>query len=344
MINIEKLKLNWGIKRFVKGVLGIDGPISIRLYPMGYVCNHNCLMCWRSKIEKKGQYFIEEEKKSLTIDEYLKLLESLPKSVRFVDIVGGGEPLLFKEIGRLFSEIKKRSIYGRLITNGALFNQKIINDLAICFWDEVRISFHAGSRNVYKKVNGVDDFEKVKTNIKMLVALAKQKKILKVSMLYVIQRDNVDDIVSFVNLAESLGVNEVEFDYIVPMNTRVVTSKEQQKDIFDKLRTVEKNASVKNNATWAIEMLSKHPRCGKSRKYFEDKYCINVQSNLDIQSNGLTVPCCLMSLDVPYTNVRKQSIQEIWKSYRIFRETLKNGEFSSFCYEMCNQELPKRLD
>lgn len=336
--------LNWGIKRFVKRILNREGPWSIRIYPVGYVCNHNCLMCWRSKEQDNQRYYAKKEKNSLKIDEYIRLIRSFPRSVKFVDIVGGGEPLLFKELGRLCTEIKKRKVYGRIITNGALFDKLKINDLKKCAWNEVRISFHAGSREVYKKVNGVDDFEKVKSNIKMLVDLAKEKGVLKVSMLFVIQKDNVKDIVSFVNLAESLGVNEIEFDYIIPMNTRVITSKEQERVIYKKLRIVEKKATIKNNASWAIKMLLTYPRSGKYRKYFDDKYCINVQSNLDIQSNGLTVPCCLMPLDLPYTNVRKQSIQEIWRSYRVFRDTLKNGTFCDFCYEMCNQDLPKRLD
>lgn len=337
-------KLNWGIKSFFNNILNREGPYSIRLYPVGYMCNHDCVMCWRTKEQKSRKDYAKAERNSLKIGEYIRLIRSFPSSVKFVDIVGGGEPLLFKELGKLCKEIKKRNIYGRLITNGALFNKFIINGLKNCTWNEVRISFHAGTKEVYKKINGVDDFEKVKANIKLLVAAAKEKKILKVSMLYVIQRDNIDDMVTFVNLAESLGVDEVEFDYLLPMNTRVLIRKDQQKNILDNLKMVEKKALLKNNASWAIKMLSIHPRCGKSDKYFEDKYCINVQSNLDIQSDGLTMPCCLMPLDIPFTNVRKQSIQEIWNSYRVFRDTLKKGDFCSFCYEMCNQDLPKRLD
>lgn len=66
------------------------GPEMVRVYPVGYMCNHSC--------------------PSLTLFEYKKIIATLPPGVSTVEIVGGGEPLLYKDIALLTQIIKRKII------------------------------------------------------------------------------------------------------------------------------------------------------------------------------------------------------------------------------------------
>ena len=52
---------------------------------------------------------LAEERSRLKVDDYLPFIRSLPSTVRTVEVVGGGEPLLLKDISVLFEAIKTKS-------------------------------------------------------------------------------------------------------------------------------------------------------------------------------------------------------------------------------------------
>ena len=79
------------------------GPDLIRLNPVGYLCNHDCPMCWRdqlTQVEKKELVRLDREER-LSISDYLKLFRDMPAGLREVNVVGGGEPLLYPDIAAL---------------------------------------------------------------------------------------------------------------------------------------------------------------------------------------------------------------------------------------------------
>ncbi|OGH11902.1 MAG: hypothetical protein A2857_02255 [Candidatus Levybacteria bacterium RIFCSPHIGHO2_01_FULL_36_15] len=302
-------------------------------------------MCWRNQLPPEERMnCIKDEKNRLTISEYLHLLQSLPRTVKNVDIVGGGEPLLFPEISELFKAIKKRGLCGRLITNGTFLNNKIATDLINFSWDMVRISFHAGSAETYKKVNGVDDYKRVVNNIRSLLLARKTKQVSKVSMLFVIQRQNAKEVRDFALLAERLGVDEIEYDTLIPFTPKnILLTAVQRTKLIQDLTELEKQLSVKNNIPHMLYMFSVHPVWNNEikRNYFKDKYCQIAQSELFINSNGNIIPCCL-AWEIKSKNIRSYSISKIWRYYRPFRRNLADGKFSPFCLKYCNYKLEKK--
>jgi len=336
------------VKKYLFGHFGIfDDLYSIRISPIGYSCNHACLMCWRQTVtSKEKKDLLLNDSKKLTIQEYKKLFLCVPKSVKNVDIVGGGEPLLYPKIGELFKIIKQKNIYGRLITNGSLLNNTIINELVDCSWDEIRISFHAGSKKTYVKVNGVSDFDTVICNIQCLIEKRKTKKLPWISMLFVIQRDNIYDISRFARLAQSLRVDEVEFDTLIPTcDPHLLLTPEKKKYVIAELIKIKSELHIKHNIEHVLEMFSKHPLwSGKKRdkRYYKNRYCQHIQSNIDISCEGLVVPCCMAYGYYEYANIREKLLVELWRDSRLFRMKLVNGKFYSFCYKNCNYELAKK--
>jgi len=335
------------IKKYLKKRYGLfDDLTNVRISPIGYPCNHACTMCWRAQLtSSERNSFARDEVKHLTLQEYTQMFASLPKSVKYMDIVGGGEPLLYSDIISVCKLLKRKNVHGRLITNGALLNEVKIKELVNCSWDEIRISFHAGSANVYKKIHGIDDFNKVIANIQLLLSMRGKRRFPKISLLYVIQKNNENDIISFVKLTETLKVDSVEFDSLLPINPITFLKPRQSKGVVASLKEAQKIIHIEHNIPHALHMYAQHPLWDKTNRtadYFKDKYCDTVQVNVDISCGGDVVPCCLAYGTIKYGNVRDKPLPELWKQFRSFRREMAEGKFQPFCYKLCNYELAKR--
>jgi radical SAM protein with 4Fe4S-binding SPASM domain len=334
------------IKKYLTGRYASNRLTHVRISPVGYLCNHACLMCWRLQLnpaEKSKQ--ANGEVDHLTVSEYSQLIVSLPKSVEHVEIVGGGEPLLFPHLEDVCKQIKQKNIHGRLITNGSLLKEDVIKNLIIYSWDEIRISFHAGSAKVYKKVNGADDFFKVINNIRLLLKLRKNRLYPKISLLYVIQKDNYKDINAFAQLAELLAVDEIEFDYLIPTNIQhLLLNLRQTRKVIQDLKKVQKTTRIKNNAGNTVNMFKQHPlwRGIKDENYYRERYCQIVQHNIDISSTGDVAPCCIADDQLKYGNIRNTPISVVWENSRLFRKDMLEGKFKPFCYSNCNYNLARK--
>jgi hypothetical protein len=157
---------------------------------------------------------LREERQRLRADRYVDFVEGLPSSVDFVEVVGGGEPLLLKDIELLFETIKNKPIRGSLITNGSLMNDEIIDTFVRTQWDDVRVSLDAASRDIYVKTHGIDQFDLVVDNIGKLLRARRGHHLPRVGIHFVIQRDNYLEICDFVQLANELGV-DASFDTLI---------------------------------------------------------------------------------------------------------------------------------
>lgn len=323
------------------------GPKQVRISPVGYACSHKCPMCWRSQLSKKEiKDIISSSKKDLEFSDYINLIRSLPRSVKTIEVVGGGEPLLFPKISQIFREIKKNNFQGRLITNGSLLSKTNIDSLINISWDYVRVSFHAATGKAYKLVHGVDHFDKVIKNIKMLLKKRGNNEFPKVYFLFVIQKSNYHEKFLFTKLMEKIGIDGIEFDSLllfVPQNL-ILTDKDRN-HVIKTLNKLQDSVTIKNNIKTVLRMLQEHPNWGASvskRSYFQSRYCHIVQSNVDIFSNGAVLPCCLTPVNSKILNIKEYSLKEIWNEYRPLRVDLKSGNFKRYCYSMCNYDLAKR--
>lgn len=316
------------------------GPEIIRVNPIGYACTNACPMCWRimNKITKKGGL----EKSELRWKHYKKLLSNLPFTVSSIEVVGGGEPLLFPQINSLFKKVKEKNVHASLITNGVLLTPKVSKLLIKLGWNEIRISINAGSKNVYPLVNGAYYFDKVVDNTKKLIDLRKGKNSPRVGLHFVIQKSNFKDIENFVELSEKLKIDFISLDNLIydsPKHLKL--DKKETKQLEKILNKVKKQTKIENNIDQIIKKI-KQGNVKRKKSYFKDRYCQIVQSNLDISSEGVSVPCCMAYGEGISKNLKEKDLKTIWKEFAPFRKDLKQGKFKKFCYEKCNYPLEKK--
>lgn len=315
------------------------GPRIIRINPIGYACTNACPMCWRvmNQINKKGGL----EKTELQWKNYKKLLENIPFTVETIEVVGGGEPLLFPQIDKLLKLIKKKKINASLITNGVLLTPKISKLLIDIGWDMVRVSINAGSKEVYPLANGSFYFDKIVSNLEQLIALKKKKNSLKVGLHFVIQKPNFKDIDNFIKLAEKLNIDFISFDNLIyDSPEKLKLTKQENQALAKILILAQKHTKIDNNIEQILKKI-KQGHTKRKKSYFADKYCQIVQENLDISSEGVTVPCCMAYGEKISKNLKEKDLKTIWQEFSQFRTELRKGQFKDFCYKKCNYPLEK---
>jgi len=335
------------------------GPYTIRLYPIGYLCNHRCPMCWRKNLVSKIKYksFPLLEKGHLTIDEYKKLLSKLPPVTKNAEIVGGGEPLLYENIYELTALIKKQSLSGSLITNGVLLTKKLALHLNTINWDKIRVSVHASNKLIYKKINGSDTFEIVWKNIRYYLSIKNKKLNTKntIGVLFVIQKDNYQDIFNFAKKAQHAGCDYVEFDSLYPYHKKMILSSAQGEIALEQLQKVKKLLTIDNNVEYTINIFNTQPKTilNKNKKnddYYRNKSCMIPSESLIINQFGQIHPCCFLDFSERETiicgDLRKNEydVWKFWKQnkYKQIRNNLKNGHFYKTCINYCYYILPQR--
>src|SRR5881296_627486 len=152
-------------------------------------CDSKCQTCIRT-------FQSLEPPADLTLAQVKTIAEQFPVLERVV-LHGIGEPLLNSDAISLTAERARR-----LIESGL---------------DEYRVSLDAATRETYRRLRGVDQFDRVVANVRRLVELERERgrSVPHVSLWFTASRANLDELPAFVQLAASLGVDEVYVQRLV---------------------------------------------------------------------------------------------------------------------------------
>jgi len=134
-------------------------------------CNHKCNFCSNSD-DRTIKY-------QTSLDEFKKVMSNVLKYVECdeLGLSAKGEVLIshdFTEIVRMCKdEFKIPYVY--ISSNGALLDEKKAVEIIEAGLDSIKFSINAITRDSYKDVHKVDDFDKVIKNYKSLIALKRDR-------------------------------------------------------------------------------------------------------------------------------------------------------------------------
>ena len=172
-------------------------------------CDSKCQTCIRT-------FQSLEPPADLTLVQVKAIAEQFPVLERVV-LHGIGEPLLNREIFEIVAYLKSRAAT-------VLFNSDAISltpgralKLIDSGLDEYRVSMDAATPETYRRIRGVDQFERVVANVGRLVELEQESGRVapRVSLWFTASRVNLAELPAFVRLAASLGVAEVYVQRLV---------------------------------------------------------------------------------------------------------------------------------
>ncbi|MHA1816264.1 MAG: radical SAM protein [Candidatus Heimdallarchaeaceae archaeon] len=169
-------------------------PVSCEIDPSNS-CNLKCNFCmfgeWR-----------ETHHEHLDLDLYISAIGDLSKmGTKSITFTGGGEPLMNPNYNLMAKMAKSLGFQIGLVTNGVLLDT--VENLEDYLF--IRISLDAHNVKDYKKVKGMDHFDRVIKNIKKAL---KRNKIIGLS--YVVGPDNNKDLQKAEDLANELGAAYIQ--------------------------------------------------------------------------------------------------------------------------------------
>lgn len=172
-------------------------------------CDSKCQTCIRT-------FRSLEPPADLSLAQVKSIAEQFPVLERVV-LHGIGEPLLNRGIFEIVAYLKSRAAT-------VLFNSDAISltlpralKLIDSGLDEYRVSMDAATPETYRRIRGVDQFDRVVANVRRLVELEQERSrsAPRVSLWFTAARINLPELPAFVRLAASLGVPEVYVQRLV---------------------------------------------------------------------------------------------------------------------------------
>jgi len=131
-------------------------------------CNHVCDFCSNPDKRTLKSWMKHKDFKEICY----KINEFVPiSSLEEIGLSGQGEPLLNKDLMKNVKWLKNNYNvkYLYLSTNGAMLTSNVSDELFSSGVDSIKISFNAFDKYEYEKVHGVDDYDRVLSNIDMLL-------------------------------------------------------------------------------------------------------------------------------------------------------------------------------
>ena len=167
-------------------------------------CNHRCSFCYYAE-------HIGVNKDSLDTIVIKKTLQNARDlGTKGISFTGGGEPMIHKDYEEIVKYTKSLGLDVGTITNGSAITDRNINTIMENL-QYIRISMAGGDRESYSNVQGVDQFELVMKNIRLLSKSKKQlKSNIKIGIRTLVTPQNIKTLENFANLIKDLEIDHYQ--------------------------------------------------------------------------------------------------------------------------------------
>ncbi|MGH7307865.1 MAG: radical SAM/SPASM domain-containing protein [Candidatus Rokuibacteriota bacterium] len=172
-------------------------------------CDSECQTCIRT-------FASLEPPADLTLAQVRAIVEQFPVLDRVV-LHGIGEPLLNREIFHIVAWLKTRVATVLFNSDAISLTPRRARRLIESGLDEYRVSMDAATAATYRRLRGVDQFDRVVGNVQRLVELERElgRPTPKVSLWFTATRVNLEELPAFVRLAAGVGIGEVYVQRLV---------------------------------------------------------------------------------------------------------------------------------
>lgn len=336
---------------------GSAPPYHIEITPTNQ-CNIGCIAC---RARGKCAHIPNEEEKMI-FDVYKGLFSEAKRlGVKEMHLTGGGEPLMHKGIFKIMKEIKKNEIRGSIVTNGSLFNKKLIKGLIKAKWDNILYSLDGPDAETHDILRKKGVFDRVIQSIKLFNFYKKKygQKEPCIELCLVLSSYNYNKLFSYLDLAYSLDIKKV---FIQPIRIndkklggKLILTDEQKREFQDSISLlleksdkfgihtnldeldeflIKKSCEIKE----VIETYSKQKKeekdIMKSLSCYSPWYFIGIRPNGDIYPCGADCPN-------PFGNIITDTLENIWygQKFEDFRQKLLSKNVPDFCAACCGMSV-----
>lgn len=284
-----------------------------------FACNLRCIMCpW------------EGARRSATngghmSDQVWQALVPYLNEVKSIDFTGGGEPLLQKNLLSWIRQARTAGCEAGFLTNGLLLNEETVERLLDTGVTWIGISLDGADQETYETIRRGSDFARVCTNITTLTSRRIDRRPL-VMINFVIMTGNYQHLEKMIDLAEQLGVDQVNFkqcdvirgDHGKTFGLFADRETKQIRQLQKALKKAERRARKRGIRTTSFSFTPEElPVCDQDPR-----------DSLFIRHDGTVAPCINLAIGGPssffgrdvtfpsvhYGRLPDMSLDEIWQS------------------------------
>jgi len=201
-----------------------DNPPYVQIEPSS-ICNYRCKFCYQT--DETFSDIKSAHMGTMEFETYKKIIDILSGKTEFISLASRGEPFICKDLPRMLNYSANKFLNLKINTNASLLNEEKIHALLSGGAKTIVFSIDAPTKDLYKelRVNG-----KIENIIKRLKLFRKIKEseyhknnvIVRVSGVYVDQRQNMDEMVKiwgeFVDQITFVKYNPWENVYESPLS------------------------------------------------------------------------------------------------------------------------------
>ncbi|AGJ63076.1 GTP 3',8-cyclase MoaA [Saccharolobus islandicus] len=197
-------------------------PLEDFRITLTHVCNFECFFC-HMEGEEGDNYILSKED--------ILLVAKVAKNFGINSVkLTGGEPTLRRDLVEIVRGLKQVGYRDVSMTTNGFLLKDLAYKLKLAGLDRINVSLHAISRETFKKITGVDAFDRVIEGIKSAIDVG----LVPVKLNFVVNRRNREEVFKFIELSQNLGVNEIHLIELHPVGLGKLAFKEH-----DDLREIE---------------------------------------------------------------------------------------------------------
>jgi radical SAM protein with 4Fe4S-binding SPASM domain len=299
-------------------------------------CNLLCETCPRT-------FVTYEEPKTLSWDNFLKIVEQFPNMERAV-LHGIGEPLINKDLPRMIAHLKARGVYVLFNTNATLLNADWSRQLIESGLDEMRCSVDGADPKTYALIRGAPLLHKIVHNLSAFMAMQHEMGAAtpRTSLWMTGMQENISELPDLLRLAAKMGVPEVYLQRMVYYHEAETAPglmdtghglfddfDDQVERLIVECEILAQELGLHFKAAGATNPHASLD-ASKQRDQKPWKACMRPWTTAYITANGNALPCCISPFatqdydSLKLGNVFEQSFDELWNDtrYQQWRERL----------------------
>ena len=325
--------------------LNTPTPISVSVN-LTNKCNQHCIYC------EVGQGLVKTKKPLLSLDDLKWIIDEMNRSEIPTLSLGGGEPLLFKDIFEVIQYANKFGIKCGIITNGMLLprlSQANIELLKECN-STVTVSIDTFSTDKEEKIRGVKNAHS--SPIEGIKVLIKQQ--IPVNISTVISTYNYQDLFDVIVNVNRLGIHSVSFQPVIfvscfpeiePINNKKSFNVLPEhlleiEDQFKRIMDFERDNHIKTNVYLLRRWLSTYIQFVSSmqtddfffKKIVNRFWCSALYSTIAINYYGDILPCNMLKPAKSIKDRNGKGLIDLWNaSCKPVRTMIKRRQYPDAC-------------
>jgi MoaA/NifB/PqqE/SkfB family radical SAM enzyme len=165
-------------------------------------CNQRCIMCVPD---------FQHRRDVLPFEDFVAMFEQFRPYAEHITLIGG-ETFMYPWINEALELLAEHPIAVTIHTNSFMLTERVIPRLLALHELHLKCSIDAATPDTYLRIHGRDHFERVTSNMAHFAELKRGRPQVRMIPHYVVMRENLHEVVPFIDFAKTLRPHRIEFD------------------------------------------------------------------------------------------------------------------------------------